>query len=532
MDTIVNKPVTYQRYKGWILALLCLNILVVSLDNTVLNVALPSIVRQLHASSGQLQWIVDAYAVVYAGLLLASGSFGDKIGRSFTFFGGLALFGLGSFASAFSPSPTTLIVFRAVMGVGGALVMPATLSILTNVFTEEKQRARAIGVWSGTTGIGVALGPLVGGWLLSNFWWGSVFLINVPIVGLALIVGPFLIPNSKDQTAPSPDLPGAGLSIAGLGLLVWAIIQAPTTGWASGEVIGGICVSITLLVVFVLWERKTTHPMLRLEFFADRRFTAANAAMLSVLLGVSGLLFLLTQYLQFGLGYSPFATGLRISPVALALSIFAPLSIILARKIGSKIVVSVGLTACFGGMLFLSITTLSTSFTQVLVALLIIGISMGLVMAPCTESVMGSLPKEKAGIGSATNGTALQVGGALGVALMGSILSMRYRSHMTKLIKGYPIPATIKHAILNSVGGALAVAQHVGGVAGSALAVEARKGFINGMDVALFVGAFFALAGAILALLFLPPWGKQGRPSKTQDDEELQTKASSEISKV
>ena len=299
-----------------VLVVLCVSLLVVSLDNTILNVALPTIVRSMNATSSDLQWIVDAYAVVFAGLLLVAGSLGDRLGRKWVFIAGLAIFAAGSATSAFSATPGRLIAARAFMGIGAAAIMPSTLSILTNVFTDSGDRARAIGIWSGTTGLGVAIGPVVGGWLLAHYWWGSVFLVNVPIALVGLLAAAWLVPNSKNPASKRPDPVGGGLSTLGLSLLLWGIIEAPERSWTSPLVLGAVGTAALVLVGFVLWERHSTHPMLELSFFRSRRFSVAMGAMGLVIFALMGGLFLLTQYLQFSLGYTALQTGLRIAPIA------------------------------------------------------------------------------------------------------------------------------------------------------------------------------------------------------------------------
>ena len=313
------------------LAVLCVSLLIVSLDNTILNVALPVIVRTLHASSSSLQWIVDAYAIVFAGLLLVAGSLGDRLGRKWVFMAGLFVFATGSALSAFSGTPDRLIAARAFMGIGGAAIMPSTLSILTNTFTEPHERARAIGIWSGTTGLGVAIGPVAGGWLLAHFWWGSVFLLNVPIAVVGLLCSAPIVPNSKSPDAKRPDPLGAGLSIVGMGLLLWGIIEAPQRSWSSPLIIGAIVAAVAVLAVFAIWERHSSHPMLQVSFFSSRRFSAAMGAMGLVMFALMGGLFLLTQYLQFSLGCTAFQTGLRIAPIAGVLLVIAPLSSAIVR---------------------------------------------------------------------------------------------------------------------------------------------------------------------------------------------------------
>jgi len=491
--------------RRWIvLSVLCVSLLLISLDTTVLNVAMPTIVRSLKATSSQLQWMVDAYAVVFAGLLLTLGSLGDRVGRKWVFLAGMVVFAAGSAGSAFSGTPDRLVVARACMGVGAAGIMPSTLSILSNVFTEERDRARAIGIWSGTTGLGVATGPIVGGWLLAHFWWGSVFLINVPIAVLGLIAAALLVPNSWNRAAKRSDPVGALLSVLGLGGLLWGIIEAPSRTWTSPLVLGALTGALIVLGAFVYWERHCDNPMLRLSFFRSARFSAAIAAMGLVLFALLGMFFLLTQWLQFSLGYSPLQTGLRVGPIALVLLVAAPLSSVLVRIVGTKPIVASGLCLIAVGLGLLSRTTVYGGYTDALPLFILIGLGTGLVLAPSIESVLGSLPREEAGVGSATSDTALQLGGALGVAVLGTALNIRYQSRMTPLLAHEPIPNDIRRLILGSVGGALGVAQHVGGSLGAELADVARRSFVSGMDLGLVVGAAVVGVAGLVVIAVLP----------------------------
>jgi EmrB/QacA subfamily drug resistance transporter len=487
-----------------VLAVLCVSLLVVSLDNTILNVALPAIVRSMHATSSDLQWIVDAYAVVFAGLLLVAGSLGDRLGRKWVFMLGLVIFAAGSATSAFSGTPDRLIAARAFMGIGAAAIMPSTLSILTNVFTGADERARAIGIWAGTTGLGVAVGPVAGGWLLAHYWWGSVFLVNVPIALIGLVGASILVPNSKDPASKRPDPAGAVLSTLGMGLLLWGIVEAPARTWSSPLVFSSVAAGAAVLAGFVLWERRSTHPMLELSFFNSRRFSVAVGAMGMVIFALMGGLFIFTQYLQFSLGYSAFQTGLRIAPIAAVLLVAAPLSILLVRFVGTKLVVFVGMAAIAVGLVLVSRVTVHGTYHDVLPAFFLMGIGTGLAFAPCTESVMGSLPPDRAGVGSATNSSSMQIGGALGVAVLGSLLNARYQGRMAPLLGHVQVPTAIKQLITGSLGGALAVAQHAGGALGAELAAVARGAFVSGMDQAVGVGAAVVAVAALVVLMLLP----------------------------
>jgi EmrB/QacA subfamily drug resistance transporter len=493
-----------------ILAVLCLTVLIINLDGTILNVALPTIVTTLHATSSQLQWIVDAYTIVLAGLLLIAGSLGDHVGRKWVFVGGLVLFAVGSAASAFSKSPDQLVAARSFMGIGAAAIMPSTLSILTNVFTKPVDRARAIGLWSGTNGLGLAIGPVVGGWLLTHFWWGSVFLINVPIALLTCVAALLWVPDSKNKSAKPIDLVGAGLSLLWVTLLLWGIIEAPVRGWNSGVILGAIVGAAAITGLFVVWERRSSHPMLDLSFFKSRRFSVAMAGLGLVLFALSGGLFLFTQYLQFCLGYSAFQTGLRIAPIAGVLLVVASLSNALVRYLGTKVVVFSGMGLIAIGFAMLSTVTLHSTYANVLPAFFLLGIGSGLTVAPCTESVMGSVPVELAGVGSATNSTALQIGGALGVAVLGSLLSTHYQNDMSSLLAHSLAPSAVVHTAIGSLGGALGVASHVGGSLGHSLARSARQSFIEAMTFAVTIGAVLSSVAAVFVLALLPSKGIEG----------------------
>jgi EmrB/QacA subfamily drug resistance transporter len=504
------------------LVVLSVAALIVNVDNTILNVALPTLVRILHASSSQLQWIVDSYAMVFAGLLFVAGSLADRFGRKRFFLVGLTVFGAGSTGAAFSGTVHLLIAWRAVMGAGAALTIPASLSIINDVFRNSTERGRAIGAWAGTVGLGIAIGPIAGGVLLARYWWGSIFLVNVPIAVLGLVGALVLVPDSKNPASDRPDPGGALLSMAGLGLLLWAIIEAPTRGWGSGEVIGGGLASVAVLGTFVVVEGRSRHPMLKLSFFRDRRFSVAAAAECLGVFGLLGALFLQTQFLQFDLGLSPIEAGLRILPMASMLVVSAALSPVIGRFIGLKLTVAAGLVAVAGGLWQMSAASaLTTTYDDILPGLLLVGFGAGLLLPTATNSVVGSVPQGDSGIGSASNAVALQVGGAFGVAVIGSLMSTRYQDHMTLALAGRHVPASAAQTILGSFGGALAVASRVGGTTGELLARAARTAFMSGLEVALAVGAAVALGAAVLVLVRLPMWVSRELPVPPGTDDDL-----------
>ncbi|MBS1848305.1 MAG: MFS transporter, partial [Actinobacteria bacterium] len=394
---------TSDRRRWVTLAVLCLALLVVGIDGTIVNVALPSLVRELDATSTQLQWIVDAYTIVFAGFLLIAGSTGDRLGRKKCFVIGLTIFGAGSAACALAHDPTSLIVFRGIQGFGAAFIMPATLSILTNTFRDPTERAKAIALWAGVSGLGVAIGPLAGGYLLVHFWWGSIFLVNVPLVGVAIIAALVIVPESRDPQAPRLDLAGTAMSTIGLIGLLFGIIEGPSQGWGRPMVVGGFAIAVVLLTAFVFWERHTDDPLLDLSFFADPRFSAASVAVTLVFFAMFGSVFFVSQYLQFVLGYSAFKSGAALLPVAATLMVAAPLSAKLVAHLGTKIVVATGLAVVALGLYLFAFTTVDSGYSLIAGILVVVGLGMGLAMAPATDSIMGSLPPEKAGVGSAVN---------------------------------------------------------------------------------------------------------------------------------
>ncbi|MEO5838757.1 MAG: DHA2 family efflux MFS transporter permease subunit [Acidimicrobiales bacterium] len=497
-------PPTSTHDRRWLtLGVLCLSLFVIVMDNTIVNVALPTLVRDLGTSTSQLQWVVDSYTLVFAGLLLAAGSLGDRFGRRGALNVGLVIFGAASAVAAFAGGVNALVASRAVMGVGAALIMPATLSILTNVFTDTRERAIAIALWSAVAGIAVALGPVSGGFLLEHFWWGSVFIINIPVVAVALVAGRILVPTSRDPAAPRIDWGGALLSIVGLTALVWSIIEAPERGWTSSGVVSGFVVAIVVLTAFVQWELRSAEPMLDLRFFTNARFTAASAAITLIAFALFGFIFMATQYLQFILGYSALAAGVHTLPFAGAVILTAPLSSKLVDRWGTKLIVSFGLLSFAAGMLNAATTTIDSTYSRVFLSMVLLGGGMGLASAPATESIMGSLPKAKAGVGSAVNDTTRELGGVFGVAIIGSVMSSLYSARLGDKLDG-SVPAPALDAAKESMGAALAVGNQIGGSDGARIVDAAREAFVHAMTRASLVTAAFSVLGAIVALRWLP----------------------------
>ena len=506
METILSRPSRPSRFsteaaydrRWWTLAVLCTSLVIVIVGNTTLNVAIPRLQQALHATNSQLQWIVDAYALVFAGLLFTAGALGDRFGRKGALQIGLFVFAIASGIAAFVDSAGALITLRAVMGVGAALIMPSTLSILTNVFPAH-ERARAIAIWAGLSGAGAAVGPIASGWLLEHFWWGSVFLVNLPIIGVALVLGQVLVPPSRDPLAERLDPVGAGLSVVGLTSLVYAIIEAPAHGWLSLQTLSVFAAAAVVLGLFAAWELRTRHPMLDLRYFTNPRFSVGSGAISLVFFAMFGMFFLLTQYFQLVLGYKTLEAGVRLLPVALTIMVVAPNSARLAARLGSRATVTTGMILVASGFALISRSGVATGYPYIVLSMMTVAAGMGLTIAPNTANIMSSVPLGKAGIGSAMNDTTREVGGALGVAVLGSVLASRYAAAMASFASS--LPAGVGKAATGSLGGALIVAGQSGN---SELANAARQAYVSGMHLAVVIGAVVVLTAAALVARFLP----------------------------
>ena len=421
---------THAR-RWWILAVLSLSVVLVAMDNTIVNVALPTLSRQLDATTSELQWIVDIYTVCFAGLLLVCGNIGDRFGRKRTLQIGLVLFALASLAAARSGSSDQLIASRAAMGVAVAFIYPTTLALLSSVFTSRQERAIAIGVWSGVSGVGIAIGPVVGGLLLERWSWGAIFLINLPIAALALVAGARLIPESRDPSPGRFDAFGAVLSAAFVGLLVWTVIEAPARGWTAGVTLAGFGGSALLLAAFVAWEARREDPLLDVRFFRNPRFSAASAVISIAFFGLFGFIFMITMYFQLIRGYGALQAGCATLPFAAVMAGLSPVAMLLVKKAGTKAVVSTGMLLMACGFVVAATAEADSSYWGVVVpSMCLMAAGMALSTGPATDSILASLPPAKAGVGSAVNDTTREFGGALGVAIVGSILSWYYGSHL------------------------------------------------------------------------------------------------------
>ena len=496
-------PNTGHPRRWAILGVLVISLLVVVLDNTVLNVAMRTIAdpqRGLGASQSQLEWAINAYTLVFAGLLFTAGILADRFGRRITLTLGLGLFGAASLISAYAGSADQLIWARALMGLGAAAVMPSTLSIIANVF-DPRERGRAIGVWAGAVGLGVAIGPIVGGLLLEHFWWGSVFLINVPIAfaGVALVLA--LVPESRDPRPGRIDVAGVLLSIVGLTLLTYGVIKGGEDGFGRLASWGTIAAAVAVLTAFIVLERRLRFPSLDVRLFANRQFSASVGMIGLVFFAAMGAMFFSAFYLQLVRGYGPLASGALFVPFAVAQMVFAPRSAAMVKRYGPKAVSTTGLLLVAAGLAGWLLVTATTPIWIVGALFFIMGVGMANVMPPATESIMSVLPREKAGVGSAVSNTVRQVGGALGVAALGAVISSYYRHDVADATAG--LHAAARGTAQESISGAYGVAEHAGSAA-PALIQSANDAFINAMHHASVGSTVFALLGALVALTWLP----------------------------
>ncbi|WP_409236004.1 MFS transporter [Streptomyces sp. PA5.6] len=498
-------PEAVHRRRWAILGVLMLSLLIVVLDNSILNVAIKTISTPeptgLGATQSELEWAINAYTLVFAGLLFTAGLLGDRLGRKKVLLGGLVVFGIGSALAAMSGSPLQLIAFRAVMGLGAAFVMPATLAVLMNVFERDEQ-PKAIGIWAGGVGLAIAIGPITGGVLLDHFWWGSVFLINVPIVIIALALMVWLVPDSRDPAPGRIDLFGVALSVVGLVLLVYGIIKGgQLADFTDPAVLATVVAGLAVLVAFVLYEKRSDHPSIDITYFKNRVFSAAICAIALVFFALMGVTFFSVFYTQSVRGYSPLQTGLLMLPLAVAQLIFAPRARLVVDRFGVRAV-------CTGGLLLLTATlaafTLLDADTPIWlleVVFFLMGTGMAHIMTPTSVVIMQALPREKAGSASALSNTFRQVGGALGIAVLGSVLSTAYRNGVEDELT--LLPEGVRHTAGESIEATLGVAAKLG-PKGEPLVSAANDSFLHAMHVTALCGAGVAVLGALVVFLFLP----------------------------
>jgi EmrB/QacA subfamily drug resistance transporter len=499
-------PVTSSRRRLAILATVCLAVFAINLDTTIVNVAVPDLARQLGATTRDLQWIVDGYNLAFAALVLTAGSIGDRFGRRPVLIVGLIGFAVASGIGALCTGAASLIVVRFVMGAFAALIFPTTLSIVTNLYPVRSERAKAIGVWGAVTGLGVAVGPVAGGVLLAHFWWGSVFLALVPVALVATVLAVRLVPESSDPSSARLDFPGLLTSSAGIGLLVYTIIEAPSRGWGSTATIGSFLLTAALVVVFIAVERRRPNPMLDVSLFRTPAFSAASGAVTVAFFALFGFIFLVTQYFQFVRGYSTVSTGVRILPVAATIALGSVVGARLAGRIGTRVIVVIGLVMFGTAFAWISISPMDMSYLRIALQMVLMGTGLGLTTAPATESILSVLPAAKAGVGSAVNDATREAGGTLGVAVIGSIFTSIYARHLADTSMA-ALPHDAVRAARDSVGAAFNIAAHAAPSLSSQLVNDVNASFMSGLHVGCLVAAGVCWLGALGALA-LP-----GRPA-------------------
>jgi EmrB/QacA subfamily drug resistance transporter len=490
----------YER-RWWTLGVLCLSLVIVFIGNSSLNVALPTLARDLGATESQLQWVVASYSLVFAGLLFSSGAIGDRFGRKGALQFGLATFFVACAIASHATATWQIIGCRALMGVGAAFIMPSTLSILVNVFPDG-ERAKAIAIWAATTGVAGSIGPVASGFLLTHFWFGSIFLINLPIIAIAFVGGWFLVPKSRDPKEARLDPPGALLSIVGISALVYGLIQAPGKGWLAPPTLAAFGLSAVVLLLFVVWELRVDEPMLDIRYFRNPSFSVGSGGMMLVFLAMYGVMFLMTQYFQLVLGYSPLEAALRLLPMAPIMIVVAPLTPRLSARFGANRLVGFGMSLVAVGFLVFAQVDLHTAYWVFLAALIPLVSGMALSMSPMTGAIMSAVPARRAGAGSAMNDATRELGAALGVAVLGSIAASQYSSHLHDALGA--VPRSARGSASSSIAGALHVAGTLSGAAADALVHAARVAFVDGIHVAALFGVALAVIAAVVTTRLLP----------------------------
>ena len=502
MNTLNQKP--YEK-RWYVLGVMCLVLFIISIDNTVLNLALPSISKSLGATASQLQCVVDAYTLIFASMLITTGVVGDRYGRKRLLTLGLILFGFGSLGAALSTSTGLLIGFRLLLGLAGAMVMPSTLSILTNVFRDDKERARAIAIWASIFSIGAGIGPLIGGLLIDSFGWASAFYLNLPIVIICLFGVTRVVPESKDTSAPKPDLLGVLLSMVGLMALIFGVIRAGESGWTSQVVLISVGVAVVFLSAFIWWENHSTNPMLPLEFFKNMSFTGANAGLTISSFAMMGSIYFFSQYFQSVQGYSPLIAALMMLPMTPAVFLSTMGSVRVNAHLGTKMTMSLGLLLSgLGLFIFSRFAGIDAPYGYVLLAILILGIGIGFTVSPATNSVMSSLPPNRAGIGSAMNDTTRQLGGALGVAVLGSLMNGTYRAEVDQLSGTVGVSTNLLEQIRSSIQSAHLIAAKLDAALASLVIRTSSQAFVDGMKETLFIACIVMVIAAAAAWRILP----------------------------
>lgn len=526
LSTPVDRMNGPYSKRWWALLVLCLSLLIIVMANTALIVAAPDMTRDLGLDSSELQWVIDAYTVPYAALMLLLGAVGDKYSRRGALVLGLAVFAGGSVAGSLVDSSGAVIAARAVMGVGAAMIMPATLSLLVATFPRG-ERARAITAWTATSGLGVAFGPLIAGWLLEDHAWGSTFLINVPIA-LAGIVGTFLlVPPSRAHGMGRIDLVGGLLSMVAIGALVYSIIEGPHFGWTAGPIAAAVVAGLGLLA-FVLWELRHPHPVLDVRKFRDRTFSGSTIAVLLFFLGTFGAIYYITQHLQFVLGYSPLETGFRMLPLAGGVCVGAMVTGRLTPRLGLRAMVVTGMTIGTVAVALLTQVDSGSTYSSFLAPFILLGFAVGLSVSPCTDTIMGAFPENELGVGGGVNDTALELGGSLGIAILGSLLATSYRDNLTDSV-GKALPPEALDVARDSIGGALGVAERIaqspaGGPGQAQALVSAANGaFSDALATTSIVAAVIMGAGTLIVLALLPGRKNRARLESAPESESAET---------
>ncbi|WP_406014026.1 MFS transporter [Streptomyces sp. NBC_00984] len=479
----LSSPSHPQRWL--ILGVICLAQLTVLLDNTVLNVAIPSLTRELDASTADVQWMINAYSLVQSGLLLTAGSSADRYGRKKMLIAGLALFGIGSLVAGLAQTSVQLIAARAGMGIGGALLMTTTLAVVVQIF-DETERVKAIGIWSTVSSLGFAVGPLIGGVMLNHFWWGAIFLINIPVAVIGLVAVARLVPESKNPSGERPDLLGALLSTIGMASVVYAIISGPAHGWASAQVLLTAFVGVAVLTGFALWELHIPYPMLDMHFFRNQKFVGAVAGAILVAFGMGGSLFLLTQQLQFVLGYEPLEAGLRTAPLALSVVALnlTGLGARLVPKLGTPVTIASGMSLLAAGLAAIALLG-GDGYGGMLLGLVVMGAGIALAMPAMANAIMGAIPPEKAGVGAGVNGTLAEFGNGLGVAVLGAVLNSRFAALVPAAVGAASLPAALASAT------------------DADERARITDAFASGLETSQLFGAVAVLVGGLLAAVLL-----------------------------
>ncbi len=496
-----------RRHPSLVLPALLLAAFAINLDTTIVNVALPTLARELHATNSQLQWIVDAYNLVFAAFLLAAGSLSDRLGRKGILLAGLGVFGCASVAGGFAASSSQLIAARCVMGLGAAMVFPATLSLISNIFTGRAERARAIGLWGATAGIAIALGPIAGGWLLERFSWASIFFAMAPVAAAAAWLVARHVPTSREAHAEPLDSAGFGLSTGAISVLVFTIIEAPDAGWASLRSVTGFLLAASLLAGFVWWEHRSSAPMLDVSLFRNPRFSAACGAVTVSFFTLLGFIFVITEYFQLIKHYEPLSAGVHLLPVAVSVGVSSVLGTKLAVRVGTKLVVASGLLMVTAFYLWVATVSTATGYATIAAQMVLYGVGMGLTSAPATEAIMGVVPAAKAGVGSAVNDATRLLGGTLGVAVIGSVYASVYATQLRSALPA-ALPGGVSSAAQSSPGAAFSAAGSLAGAGHPVLANTvhdaAASALVDGLSAGCLVAAGVAFAGAVAAALLLP----------------------------